>query len=241
MCPGFAALSEFRLRLYRAASRTGAHRHLDFLGRRCPAADLFPRPALVSAAAGRDLPDRVSVALGAGGWTDRRAWNHCRLRNFWKRRTTQLGGRACSRPADPVLAEFERRLSPSSLWRGRGFSALLILEIAPILCLGRFSFSIFRSRSRGRHFFSFQWDILLLETGFLAIFLAPWRWWPRRGQPAPLSRPALVSAPFSALQTDADVGRGEADQRRPFLVESERARLPLLDATAADRVRLVGR
>ena len=27
----------------------------------------------------------------------------------------------------------------------------------------------------GQDFLGFQWDILLLETGFLAIFLAPWR------------------------------------------------------------------
>ena len=27
----------------------------------------------------------------------------------------------------------------------------------------------------GQDFLSFQWDILLLEAGFLAIFLAPWR------------------------------------------------------------------
>lgn len=28
----------------------------------------------------------------------------------------------------------------------------------------------------GQDFLSFQWDILLLEAGFLAIFLAPWQW-----------------------------------------------------------------
>ncbi len=28
----------------------------------------------------------------------------------------------------------------------------------------------------GQDFLSFQWDILLLETGFIAIFLAPWAW-----------------------------------------------------------------
>jgi hypothetical protein len=28
-------------------------------------------------------------------------------------------------------------------------------------------------------FLGFQWDVLLLETGFLAIFFAPWQWWPR--------------------------------------------------------------
>jgi lipase maturation factor 1 len=35
----------------------------------------------------------------------------------------------------------------------------------------------------GREFLSFQWDILLLEGGFLAIFFAPWRLvvWPWRG------------------------------------------------------------
>ena len=28
----------------------------------------------------------------------------------------------------------------------------------------------------GQEFFAFQWDTLLLETTFLAVFLAPWRW-----------------------------------------------------------------
>src|SRR5262249_41929016 len=28
----------------------------------------------------------------------------------------------------------------------------------------------------GQEFLSFQWDILLLETGFVAIFVAPWGW-----------------------------------------------------------------
>ncbi|MGI9087905.1 MAG: lipase maturation factor family protein [Chthoniobacterales bacterium] len=33
----------------------------------------------------------------------------------------------------------------------------------------------------GEIFFSYQWDILLLETGFVALFLAPWQWRLRRG------------------------------------------------------------
>ncbi|PYK39413.1 MAG: membrane protein, partial [Verrucomicrobia bacterium] len=40
-------------------------------------------------------------------------------------------------------------------------------------------------------FLSFQWDILLLETGFLAIFLGPWQSWPKRGREPPVSRAAL--------------------------------------------------
>lgn len=33
--------------------------------------------------------------------------------------------------------------------------------------------------SAGRVFLGYQWDLLLLETGFLSIFLASWRLWPR--------------------------------------------------------------
>ena len=33
--------------------------------------------------------------------------------------------------------------------------------------------------SAGRVFLSFQWDMLLLETGLLAVFVAPWAVWPR--------------------------------------------------------------
>lgn len=40
----------------------------------------------------------------------------------------------------------------------------------------------------GQDFYQFQWDILLLETGFLALFLTPWVWWSRRP-----SRPPRVA------------------------------------------------
>ena len=42
-----------------------------------------------------------------------------------------------------------------------------------------------------REFLGFQWDILLLETGFLAIFLAPLQLWPRLSRAAPPSRLVL--------------------------------------------------
>lgn len=41
----------------------------------------------------------------------------------------------------------------------------------------------------GQDFLRFQWDTLLLEAGFVALLLAPWRW-RLRGAPPP-SRPAL--------------------------------------------------
>ena len=50
----------------------------------------------------------------------------------------------------------------------------------------------------------------------------------------------FVFAQASFVQTNVDVGRGEADQRRRQLVEPDGPRLPLLVATLADRIRLVG-
>jgi len=43
----------------------------------------------------------------------------------------------------------------------------------------------------GQTFLSFQWDILLIETGFLSIFLAPWRLRLKRGVDPPISRAAI--------------------------------------------------
>ena len=102
--------------------------------------------------------------------------------------------------------------------------------------------------------------MLLLETGFLSIFFAPWRLWPNRscsgsrttakGDDSPATAchhrsPGFacrfVFAQASSVQTDADVGRGEANQRRRQLVEPDGARLPLLVATAADGIRAGGR
>ncbi len=72
---------------------------------------------------------------------------------------------------------------------GMVLALLLIAGIAPAACLfllWAFYLSLF---SAGQMFLGFQWDILLLETGFLGIFIAPLRLWPRRGSPS--SPPAL--------------------------------------------------
>jgi lipase maturation factor 1 len=57
-------------------------------------------------------------------------------------------------------------------------SLLLILGIAPALLLVVLFVFYLSLTIAGQTFLSFQWDILLLETGFLSIFLAPWRLWP---------------------------------------------------------------
>ena len=74
-------------------------------------------------------------------------------------------------------------------------SLLLIFGIAPALSL--FGLVLFylsfvaMSDASFNPFLGFQWDILLIETGFLSIFLAPWRLWPKRGVDPPISRAAL--------------------------------------------------
>jgi predicted DCC family thiol-disulfide oxidoreductase YuxK len=58
-------------------------------------------------------------------------------------------------------------------------SLVLILGIAPALSLVALFVFYLSLTVAGQVFLSFQWDVLLLETGFLSIFLAPWRLWPR--------------------------------------------------------------
>jgi lipase maturation factor 1 len=80
-------------------------------------------------------------------------------------------------------------------------SLLLIFGIAPAISLLVLFVFYLSLTIAGQTFLNFQWDVLLLETGFLSIFLAPWRLWPRElllcpGSPipataAPVSRPAL--------------------------------------------------
>jgi len=79
-------------------------------------------------------------------------------------------------------------------------SLLLIFEVAQVLCLVTLFVFYLSLTVAGQTFLSFQWDILLLETGFLAIFFAPWHLWTKKNllrpgsatpAAAPVSRAAL--------------------------------------------------
>ena len=71
---------------------------------------------------------------------------------------------------------------------GAVISVLLMAGLAPVLSLN-FLFVLYLSLTvAGQTFFSFQWDILLLEAGFLAIFFAPFRWRMGTARDAPFSR-----------------------------------------------------
>jgi predicted DCC family thiol-disulfide oxidoreductase YuxK/uncharacterized membrane protein YphA (DoxX/SURF4 family) len=73
---------------------------------------------------------------------------------------------------------------------GIAASLALLAGIAPTLMLILLWALYLSFCSIGMPFFNFQWDMLLLETGFLAIFYAPWQWLERPSRQAPPS--ALV-------------------------------------------------
>lgn len=74
---------------------------------------------------------------------------------------------------------------------GVGLALLLLIGIAPAPCLFLLWLIYLSLSAVGRDFLSFQWDILLLETGFLAIFFAPLQLWPRPACATPPSRLVL--------------------------------------------------
>ena len=75
---------------------------------------------------------------------------------------------------------------------GVAFSILLIAGLLPALSLAVLFVCYLSLTIAGQTFFSFQWDILLLETGFLAIFFAPWTWRMRAAREAPVSNIGLL-------------------------------------------------
>jgi predicted DCC family thiol-disulfide oxidoreductase YuxK len=74
---------------------------------------------------------------------------------------------------------------------GTLLAALLIVGVAPVPCLALLWLLYLSLVVAGREFLSFQWDNLLLEAGFLAIFFAPLQLWPRALREAPPSRLVL--------------------------------------------------
>jgi predicted DCC family thiol-disulfide oxidoreductase YuxK len=71
------------------------------------------------------------------------------------------------------------------------FAFLLIVGVAPVPALALLWLLYLSLITVGRDFYGFQWDNLLLETGFLAIFFAPLQWLPGFTQERPPSRLVL--------------------------------------------------
>ena len=126
---------------------------------------------------------QIDGLVGSGGITP--------IAQFLPAARAQLGDRALS--ILPTLCWINSSDAFLHLLCGGGvlLSLLLIFGIAPALSLvGLVAFYLSLTIA-GQTFLSFQWDILLLETGFLAIFFAPWRLWSTRANEPPVSRAAL--------------------------------------------------
>src|SRR6266404_1506794 len=100
------------------------------------------------------------------------------VREFLPAARAQLGDHAWS--ILPTLCWFDSSDVFLHFLCGGGvvLSLLLIFGIAPALSLAGLVVFYLSLAIAGQTFLSFQWDILLLEIGFLSIFLAPWRLWP---------------------------------------------------------------
>lgn len=70
---------------------------------------------------------------------------------------------------------------------GALISVALMAGFAPVISLILLFVFYLSLTIAGQTFLSFQWDILLLEAGFLAIFFAPWRWRLKDARDAPIS------------------------------------------------------
>jgi lipase maturation factor 1 len=80
---------------------------------------------------------------------------------------------------------------------GVALSLLLIFGIAPAFILVALFVFYLSLTIAGQIFFTFQWDVLLLETGFLSIFFAPWQLWPRDLLLWPRPTVAATASPVS--------------------------------------------
>ena len=103
----------------------------------------------------------------------------------------QFGDRA--RSVLPTLVWFNSSDTFLHVLCGTGalFCLLLVAGLVPALALLVLYVTYLSLTIAGQTFLSFQWDILLLETGFLAMFFAPWAWRMRAGADPPVSRAGL--------------------------------------------------
>jgi hypothetical protein len=78
----------------------------------------------------------------------------------------------------PTLLWFDAsdRALHALCWGGLGLSVLLVAGLVPGPCLVLLWLFYLSLTVVGQDFLSFQWDILLLETGLLVLLITPWGW-----------------------------------------------------------------
>ena len=188
--PGFAAISEL---IYKLISRN--RRFASAITRLVWGSDVRPPTYFVARRwflralgvifliAFVSLWVQIDGLVGSGGITP--------VAEFLPAARAQLGDRALS--ILPTLCWLNSSDAFLRFMCGGGvaLSLLLILGIAPALSVVGLVVFYLSLTVAGQTFLSFQWDILLIETGFLSIFLAPWRFWWRKVNDPPVSRAAI--------------------------------------------------
>jgi len=188
--PGFAALSEF---FYRIIAR---HRRIS--------------SAITSALWGKNV--RPPVYHQTQRWFLRGLGLVYLIAfvSFWTQADGLIGANGIL-PVASFLGDVREQAGSSAIWflptlcwfnssdaflhllcgAGVILSILLMAGLVPVICLIGLFVLYLSLTIAGQTFFHFQWDILLLETGFLALFFAPTRLW--------LGRPAQDHVPRLGL------------------------------------------
>src|SRR5262245_35904161 len=149
-----------------------------------------------------DPDDESSPTYARTGWLFRRLLGLVYLFAFWSLATQIIGlvGHDGILPASDYMQQVREftvrngigldrfRLLPTLGWistsdaflktltlGGVVLAALLIVGVAPAVALPLLWIAYLSLSVIGQDFLGFQWDALLLETGFLAIFIAPLR------------------------------------------------------------------
>lgn len=121
--------------------------------------------------------------------------------SFWVQAKGLIGS-AGILPLGAYLQDVRDQLGPARFWRcptvfwlnssdaalqtvcaaGVAASLMLTAGLAPFFALLAIWVLYLSITFAGQEFMSFQWDMLLIETCFVALFLAPMGWWPGLGR-----------------------------------------------------------
>ncbi len=188
--PSFAQASELGYRLV-AANRGAASR----LTRWLVGADIYPESQLLMRRVFLGLLGAVYLCAFVSLWVQVEGLMASNgilpAARYLELVTEQLGAAAYVRVPTLLWLSGQDPVLHALCASGALLSVLLIAGVAPRLSALGLWVAYLSLVSAADVFFSFQWDMLLLETGLLAIFLAPPTLRPRAAHSAPVSRGAV--------------------------------------------------
>ena len=215
--PGFAEITEWIYRFIAAHRNAGYRITRALWGKRVEPSHLQRRVLFFARAIALDLPHRLHLFRSPGQRPDRRAGNPTGHRIPRRghppvRRAGVLAG------PDHFLVDPQRVWARIHRWGGAVVAGVAAIgrphtpgQKAAFVLLFVYYLSIVNG---GQIFMGYQWDFLLLEAGFLAIFLKP------------VIR-ARLAVPLAAVPADVRIRRGQAAQSRSHLAQPDRPRRAL--------------